>query len=70
MIPDMQYFIILQEMELKMMQQIIIIFSFNQLTRIKTNSCLSYKKTWEIYKAHFQNISSQARAGRLRIVKI
>ena len=52
------------------MQQIIIIFSVNQLTRIKTNSCLPYKKTWEIYKADFQNISSQAGAGRLRIVKI
>ena len=47
MVSDMKYFIIPLEKNLEMKQHIIIIFSVNQLTRIKTNLCLSYKTNME-----------------------
>ena len=42
MVPDMWHFIIPLEKDLEIKQHIII-FWVNQLTRIKTNLCLSYK---------------------------
>ena len=42
MVPDMQHFIIPLEKDIEMNQHIFI-FTVNQLTRIKTNLCLSYK---------------------------
>ena len=43
MAPDMQHFINPLEEDLEMKQHIIIIFSVNQLTKIKTILCQSYK---------------------------
>ena len=42
MVPDMQHFIISLENDIEMNQHIFI-FTVNQITRIKTNLCLSYK---------------------------
>ena len=42
MVPDMQHFIIPLEKDIEMNQHIFI-FTVKQLTRIKTNLCLSYK---------------------------
>ena len=47
MVPDMKHFIITLKKDLEMKQHIIILFSVNQLTRIKTKLCLSYKTNME-----------------------
>ena len=46
MVPEMKHFIIPPEKDLEIKQHIII-FSVNQLTRIKANLCLSYKTNTE-----------------------
>ena len=47
-----------------MKQPIIIIFSVNQLTRIKTKLCLSYKTNMENIQDSFSKYSKQGLGGQ------
>ena len=65
MVPDMQHFIIPLEKDIEMNQHIFI-FTVNQLTRIKTNLCLSYKTNMENIQDSFSKYFILSRGYEVR----